>query len=298
MKKLYFSFIKELRNIHFGALFEEIDSRLDRINIDTPVTKEVAKRIKFQNKELLKLRIGNPDTRLTKKMNEKLHLRTKYLASMRLQIKGKQITYIPEICKAADRLTLWLEGYKKDLYKPSATIQTNLVKAMIDDRNKIPEIQQCITLLDLDGLLDEIKTLTVQISKLTIQRSGENTYSKTFVDGLRDAAYSDLSMLIEAIKIDYNLSTDEEKKEELITLNNLINSVLRDMRRLLRLRRTKSKKKRAQKAAMQELFMTTHKPAPAQINIPMVNYNELRLCDKRKPTPKSSKKATSKTIHN
>lgn len=284
MEKIYISFTKELRNILFGALFMSLDHLLDSKNVNTPVTAEVAKRIKIRTKELEQLRIGKQDTQLTKKINEKLHIRTKYLASLRMKIKAKQITYLPQKRKAADRLIFWLDRYKKDLFKPSTTTQSNLVNAMIDDRKRILEIQECITLLDLNGLLDEIKRLTDEIFEDTLQRSKEDTYSKTLVENLRNAAYSDLEILINAIKIDYLLTNDEEKKKELSALNGMISSLLKGMRTKQRSRRTRSKNKREMAAVVEELINTIYPPAPAQSNLPMVNYNELKLFDKRKAT--------------
>lgn len=296
MEKMYISFTKELRNILFRALFMSLDDLLDSDNANTPLTAEVAKRIKIRSKELQQLRIGKQDTQLTKKINEKLRIRTKYLASLRMELKAKQITYLQEKRKAADTLIFWLDRYKKDLFKPSTTTQSNLVNAMIDDRKKIPEIQECITLLDLNGLLDEIKRLTDEIFEDTLKRSKENTYSKTLVENIRNAAYSDLEILINAIDIDYLLTKDEEKKKELLLLNGMISSLLKDMRTKQRSRRTRSKNKREMAAAVEELINTSYRPAPAQSNIPMVNYNELKLCDIRKaPTSNPSQQAAAKS---
>lgn len=296
MEKMYISFTKELRNIDFNIVFESLARILHNKNIDTPLTTKAAKRIKFHSKELLLLKHSIPDTRLTQIINEKLHLRTKYLASLRMEIKAKQITYLPEKRKAADRLMFWLDRYKKDLYKPSATIQSNLVNSMIDDRNKIPEIQQCITLLDLDGLLDEIKVLTDEVFEDRLQRSKEAERKRMLVYGLREEAYSDLELLVGAIKMDYKLATNEEKKEELASLSSLISFELKNMHAQLRSRRTRSKNRRAIKAAVEELIKTTYKPAPAQINLPLVNYNELRISNTlATPTSKPSQQAINKT---
>ncbi|NLA64245.1 MAG: hypothetical protein GX857_13745, partial [Bacteroidales bacterium] len=102
--------------------------------------------------------------------------------------------------------------------------------------------------------------------------------------------------LVNAIEPTFSSITKEEEKEEMILLNAQINSNLRYLRTKQRSRRTRSKNKREMAAAVEELINTSYRPAPTQSNIPMVNYNELKLCDIRKaPTSNPSQQAAAKS---
>lgn len=298
MKKMYISFAKELRNIEFRSLFNSLDNLLNRKKTDTPLIIEAAKRIKVQNEKLRQLKFSKPDKQLTNNINEKLHRRTKYLASFRMELKAKQINYLPENRKAANKLLIWLDRYKKDLYKPSPTTQSNLVNSMIDDRKKIPIIQQYITFLGLDGLLDEIKRITDDVFEDRQQRSKETTQNKMAMEGLRDAAYDDLKVLESAVLMDYITTTDEEKKKEISALSESISTVLKENRTKFRSRRTKSRKRRALNTANKELIGTDEKQLPAKNNLPMVIYDGLKMNIGQKTAKKNSINNLSQTPNN
>lgn len=277
MKKIQFSFMKELKNSEFASVFANVSSVLNLEDAPTAQIAEAIKRIKFHEKELQLLNRYSPKRNLTQEINEKLHLRTKYLASLRMEIKAKQITYLPEKRKAANRLMSWIELYKKDLYKPSATSQTGLVNAMMKDREKNSELQQCIALLDLDGLLDEIKILTDEISEDILNRSKVWEYDRSSVEGIRDTAYSDFSLLISTFEVAYGMTSDEKEIEELRKINSLIYHKLKDKRAQFRSDRTRNKNRKAVKAAVDQLIVRSYRPVPAQRNLPPINYKELTM---------------------
>ena len=296
MEKMHISFIKDLKNWEFQQLFSHLNTALDDLTLNetrstNTLLLEVAADLKPHVKSLLLLKHTNLSHPLTAVLKNKQRLRTQYLASFRLAIETGLLWYTPEVRLAAATLKSWVEDFKKDLYRTTIYEQTNVVRRVMHDKKKKSNIQEAITLLQLNGLLEEVSKLSEEIMVINKQRNHEIVSKQMAVVGLRENAYEDLRLVINAISIAYSKANDEDK-EDLANLSSEINAILRIFRTKLLSRRTKSKNKRAQKAAMQELFMTTHKPAPAQINIPMVNYNELKLYDKRKATTTNTSQQT------
>lgn len=293
MKKMYISFVIDLRNSEFIDLFSTLHRRLSKVTLNNDLLKERIEKLKHHNKQLILLKPlrANP---LTAVINEKVRTRTVNLARLRMKIKSDLISTTPEERIAAERLMYWYDGFKKDLHKPSIAIQNNLVRGLMQERDEEVDIKEATTLLGLNGLLEETLQLTEEITKHDLERLREEVYSSTMIKGIRKEAYRDLKHLVNAIEMYFDEAMEDEK-EALIQLNTIVCTELRHMRTKLRSRRTKSKNKREMAAAVEELINTTHKPAPAQNNIPMVNYNELKLFDKRKaPTSNPSQQATAK----
>jgi|LSQX01.2.fsa_nt_gb hypothetical protein len=284
MEKMYVSFVKDLRNYEFISLFSNLNRLLAKVTIDDDYLQKRIERIKYHDKQLLQLKPATSAHPLTAVINEKVATRTKYLARLRMRIESDLLSNIPEERVAAERLTYWYNRYKKNLHKPSITIQNNLIRGMMQERDQEPEIKEATTILGLNSMLEETLQLTEEITKHDLDRLRDETHFSTVIKGLRKEAYKDLKHLVNAIEPTFSSITKEEEKEEMILLNAQINSNLRYLRTKQRSRITKSKNKREIAAVVEELIETTHKPAPAQINIPMVNYNELKLFDKRKAT--------------
>ena len=287
MKKMYISFVIDLRNSEFIDLFSTLHRRLSKVTLNNDLLKERIEKLKHHNKQLILLKPlrANP---LTAVINEKVRTRTVNLARLRMKIKSDLISTTPEERIAAERLMYWYDGFKKDLHKPSIAIQNNLVRGLMQERDEEVDIKEATTLRGLNGLLEETLQLTEEITKHDLERLREEVYSSTMIKGIRKEAYRDLKHFVNAIEMYFDEAMEDEK-EALIQLNTIVCTELRHMRTKLRSRRTKSKNKREMAAAVEELINTTHKPAPAQNNIPMVNYNELKLFDKRKtPTSKPS----------
>ena len=297
MQKNYIGFVKDLKNWEFLELIRLIDSSLG----DLAISKEkyvniellqLSADLKSHLKPLLLLKHCNFSHPLTAVMNEKLHLRTKCLACMRLAIETGLLWITPEVCDAANTLKCWLEGCKKGLYSTTIFEQTNVVRSIINDKNTKANIKEAITLLQLDSLLDKIFELTEEIMLTYKQRNREKSQLKSSVVGLRKNAFKDLQLLVNAIPIAYNRASDEDKKE-LLMLRTSIDSDLKIFRSKLRSRRIKSKNRKEVAVAVKELIQNSYKPAPAKWETPFVNYNELRLLRADKPNISSTSLKTS-----
>ena len=284
MEKMYVSFVKDLRNYEFISLFSNLNRLLAKVTIDDDYLQKRIERIKYHDKQLLQLKPATSAHPLTAVINEKVATRTKYLARLRMRIESDLLSNIPEERVAAERLTYWYNRYKKNLHKPSITIQNNLIRGMMQERDQEPEIKEATTILGLNSMLEETLQLTEEITKHDLDRLRDETHFSTVIKGLRKEAYKDLKHLVNAIEPTFSSITKEEEKEEMILLNAQINSNLRYLRTKQRSRRTRSKNKREMAAVVEELINTIYPPAPAQSNLPMVNYNELKLFDKRKAT--------------
>ena len=275
MKKIYTSFTKDLRNYEFYELFSYLDRQLDKVDSDNAILQKAAKKINHHHKQLILLKHAKPGHPLTAIINEKVRTRTEHLAYLRMRIDAGLISYLPQERLAATRLKLWHDCYKKDLHKPSITIQSNLVKGMMHERDEEVDIKEAITLIGLDGLLEAILQLTEEIEKDYHERLREQTYHRTVVKGLREAAYKDLQLLVSTIEVLFAIATEEEEKEEISELNISISNLLRDARTILRSRRTKSKNKRAINLSV-EKFIDTDKEIASAIK-PDVIYEVMEI---------------------
>ena len=299
MEKMYISFLKDLKNPEFHELFSQIDARLDDENFENSPLQELAKKIKHHNKQLLLLKHAKPGHPLTAVINEKIRTRTEYLAFLRMTVDANMLTYIPENRVAAAKLKFWLSNYKKDLYRSSYSMQTGIIMSMMQDRKQEPYVKEAIAQLQLDGLMDAILQITEDINKDRDQRLREKVYNTSVVAGLRENAYKDLQMLVQALPIFHSLADDQEK-ERLSRLSRGINIRLTSFRTVLRSRRTKSKNKRELDTAVEQLIDTSKESTPAKSNLPMVIYDVLKIdkTDKnptsqaRKPTHKERETAT------
>lgn len=254
MKKIQISFARDLKKTEFKILFEQVSSILENKNVAHPTIQELTSMIKQRNEELLNLRIGLLRHDLTAVINEKLKTRTRYLTSFRKYIEAGMTTCIPAHREAGRRLSLWLERYKKELYKPTITVQSNLIRAMMDDRENTPEIKEAITLLNLDVLCDAIIELTHEIDNDLLQRSQETTLYSMKVNGLRDGAYKELRLLANTLPTVYGMpSTTAEQKEDIAALSRSLNYLITGIRGIFRSRITKNRNKEIE-AAIKELI--------------------------------------------
>ena len=164
---------------------------------------------------------------------------------------------------------------------------------MMQDRKREPYVKEALAQLQLDGLLDAIWQITEDIIKDRDQRLREKVYNTTVVTGLRENAYKDLQMLVEAIPVFHSLADDQEK-ERLSRLSRGINIRLTSFRTILRSRRTKSKNKRELNAAVEQLIDTSQQPTPEKSNLPMVIYDGLNIDELHKNSASQSRKPTGK----
>lgn len=311
MRKMHYSFVKDLRNYDFSDLFSQFTVRLERQVLKEGALKTFAERIAFHKQELILLKHARPGHELTRVINKKIHTRKEYLISLRTIINGNLLSYLPKKREAASRLELWLEAYKKDLYKPSISGPNTLVTSMIKDRKEQTDIKEAITLLELDGLLDAIYDISEEIFFDASKRSKEVTLRKSLVEGLREAAYQDLKRFIHAIDLSYVMAIndgDEEEAESLLRLGNNISDNLMKMRSKQRARSTKVKNKKERNKRMKNIeegeentdnnSQTIESSETKQAdNLPVVIYDVLPKINEH-TTPKLNNYECSKTSTN
>lgn len=298
MQKIHFSFVKDLKNSEFKELFVNILTNIDNANIENDTIQAMTTVLKSHVKPLRKLKSSNTRHPLTAVLDEKLETRTKCLTALRLAIDTCLLWYIPKVRNAAETLKPWLERYKEHLYRTTISEQSNVVKSIIDDKNKDKHIQKAITLLQLDGLMEEIAKLTDQISQTYLQRNSEIVDHQKIMTGLRKRAYKDLQLLMNSIMLFYKTSNNEEK-EKLFELNRDINGDFITFRAKLLSRRTKNRNKREINTAVETLIDTGKGTSPANenSNLPMVIYDVLKINSEYKPSKLnlSQKNTTEKT---
>lgn len=292
MEKLHISFIKDLKNSEFYLLFKLLQDLLDKNTSDNATLKRATEKIKSHQDKLVKLRDTKPRHYLTKVIKTKVQNRTEYLACLRLRIDAALLSPIPEERIAGERLKLWMSPYKKDIHKPTITVQSQVVKSLMHDREESEDIQRFTALLNLDGLLKTIMNVTTDVKRLFIKRIKDKT--RKSVDGkkVREAAYNDFQLLIQIMEVSYRLSVDNEEKEQITELSQLINDDLTSFRKELKSRKTKRKnKKKREKEASIAKELIEGKEEEQKSNLPMVIYDGLSLngmskaCNSSLPEP-------------
>ena len=293
MEKMHVSFARDLKNIDFQELITSLDILLKNKNLNNSQLQDVVENISHQRKKLCLIKNLKPAHPLTRQIKEKVHTRTEYLASLRMKIDSDLKTYIPENRVAASTLKFWLDRYKKDLHKPSISVQSHLVRCIIDDREKEAYVAEAITQLQLDGVLDAIMQLTKEIDEDCLQRSQERSNRRTAGKGQRADAYDDLKLLVQAIEVSYKRTSDDEERLELIGLSIRINDLLKSFRSELRSRRTKSKNKRELNMAVENITDRGQRVSLAKDNLPMVIYDGLKIGETDKTTYSDNHQNTS-----
>lgn len=279
MEKVHMSFMKELRNISFFALFELLIKRVDAEKTENATLKKATERMKKHNKELTLLRETKPRHPLTQVITKKVRNRTEYLACLRLKVDANLLSHKPDERIAAERLKIWLHRYKKDLYAPSIDSQGELVKFMMDERANHVDILNATKLLQLDELLEAIMEITVDIDRIYMERLKDKNYKSVKGQEIRAAAYNDLQLLIQVIEVSYNLSADELEKVKLKRLNKEIIGYLRSFNTQLKSRRTKTKNKKELAETVNELATTTKENSNKYQkgnNLPMIIYEHFK----------------------
>ena len=274
MEKIHISFIKDLKNKQFFALFIYLRELLDEHTSEFATLNQAGERIKSHHENLLLLQDTKLRHPLTEVINTKVRNRTEYLACLRMTIEAKLLSHIPEERVAATRLKLWMRAYRKDIHKPSIDIQGQLAKYLLHDREENTDVKEYATLLNLDDLLNTIEHITTEIERLTLERIRDR--NKRAVNGkeVRKAAYKDFQLLINAIELGYSLSPDEEEKAQIAKLSRVINEHLKSFRTELKSRNTKRKNKKEIEVAVKELIEVEAKEDDSSL---VVTDNELHI---------------------
>lgn len=274
MEKLHISFMKNLRNFEFGELFEAISNSIAKENIEIPAITNAWERLQPHSKELLKMNHVKLRHPLTKLIQKQVKTRTEYLICLRLTIESKTFSHRPEERTTAKLLQLWLETYSKDLYPPSILTQGRMVNNLMHDRKEKSEIMDATEMLDLDELLEAIVKLTAKIRRNYLKRMNEKDIYEVDGRGIRKAAFADLKVFINVLEATHSISTNEEQKEQLRTLNGKINENIKDTHTLFKSRTTKRKNKKEVVRAIKKLISSQEQP---QKTLPMGVDDEVKM---------------------
>ena len=289
METMHIGFMKDLRNIEFQELFYIISHSLSNQEFDNHLLTAAQKRISLHNKELAKMKSKKLRHPLTQVIEEQVHNRTKYLACLRMKVDASILSPDPQEVIAAELLQLWLAPYKKELYPPTINTQNRIVNDLMDDRDLNLEIQEAITLLHLDKLLQTIEEITEQVRKNLLIRLNEKDMYVVNGQEIRKAAYADLKLFIEMLQTIYKLSSDDAEKELLADISSTMNVKFKDFHTILKIRTTKTKNKKKIVAAVKELIGEEQH----QRDLPIIIDEELTLNTSERSVKDQWKKITS-----
>ena len=279
MEKIHISFMKDLKNIEFGELFDIVSTIVAAEKIGLSYLTMACEQLQPHTQDLLKLRNQKIKHPLTQIIREQVSIRTEYLAGLRMSIDAKMMWHKPEERIAAQLLQLWLKSYKEDLFTPSISKQSRMVDNLMGDRRENIDIEEATKLLDLDELLDEIVKITTSIRRNQLARLNEKDIYEVDGQAIRKAAYKDLKILVSVIDSSYNIGSNEEQREQLAALSRSLNSGLRDFHTLLKSRNTKRKNKKENATAVKELISNEAKNTELEFKnnkLPLVIYDELK----------------------
>lgn len=279
MEKIHISFMKDLRNIEFGELFDIVSTIVAAENIGLPTLTMACKQLQPHTHELMKMNNQKIKHPLTPIIGEQVKTRTEYLAALRMVVDAKMMWHKPEERVAAERLQFWLKTYKDDIFAPTISTQSRMVENLMADWKEDAAIKSATALLDLDELLVEIVKLTATIRQNQLTRLNDKDIYEVDGQSIRKAAYKDLKVLVTVIDSSYNIGANKEQREQLTSLSKSLNSALQDFHTILKSRNTKKKNKKETAAAVKELIITELKESKQErekSNLPMVVYDELK----------------------
>ena len=254
MEKIHVSFIKDLRNREFSHLISDVSEISAESKCKNSSFIKATNNLQSHYKKLLQLKDTKPSHHLTEVINKKVRNRTEYLACLRMRIRAALLSPIPEERIAAKRLKFWIDRYKKELFKPSLTVQTQAVGYLHLDKIEDATIQKYTALLNLDELLDIIVSVTDEVKKLIIERGRDIVHRAVNGRKVRKAAYHDLQVLLNVMHTLYYTSDYSQEVEKIAKLSRLMNIYLTSFRRELRSRNTKRKNKKEVDVAVKELI--------------------------------------------
>ena len=280
MEKIHINFMKDLKNIEFGELFDIVSTIVAAENIGLPYLTLACVQLQTHTHELMKMNNQKIKHPLTPIIGEQVKTRTEYLAALRMTVDAKMMWHKPEERVAAERLQFWLKTYKDDIYAPTISTQSAMVENLMTDWKEDATINAATALLDLDELLDEIVKLTATIRHNQLTRLNEKDIYEVDGQAIRKAAYKDMRVLVSVIDTCYNIDTNEEQRAQLVKLTSGINAALQDFHTILKSRNTKRKNKKETAAAVKELIdseLKDERQEWGKNNLPMVIYDELKI---------------------
>lgn len=260
MRKLQIGFMTNICNKEFYALFSLLEKCVKKHSTDNISLMQAKEKIEKHREKLLLLKNSKQRHNLTKVIQDEIKHRSEYLICLRMKIDAAHLSNIPEERTAAPRLRLWLDRYKKNLYKPTIELQGQLVKFLMDDKQNNNDVQEGITLLSLESLFKDIVSLTKSTDQKCLQRLKEKNHNAVKGKEIRQAAYEDLQMLFQTMEVVYKLSLDDTEKNQLKDLSNELKGIITAFHTQLKIRNTKNKNKKEVANAMNHLMKSQLKP--------------------------------------
>ncbi|HUI33424.1 MAG: DUF6261 family protein [Dysgonamonadaceae bacterium] len=268
MKKLHIGFVRELRNSEFAILFNHIFNLMEKEEIENELLKNAWERAKHHSEELRFLRNRPPYHLLTRKIQKLIRTRTDYLISLRLQVEGKMLSHKPEERLAAKRLNVWLRNCKRYLYTPSITTQSALIDHLLVEQEMFPDIQEAITFLNFDDLIEEIAEISDQVNSKFKTRLEDTAANSRKGQELRQAAYKDLKLVVKVMEMLNDMNDNNKEVTQCYQLSLVLGELLKNTHTILKSRTTKKKNKKEVESAVALLINDTKEGSKK--NLPMV----------------------------
>ena len=305
MKKLHISFLQRIDNKQFQTIYSYFLEYMENREFEDPTFITLLKRMQGHKDDVGDLINIIEKYNETEKIGELTRLRTDYFISLRLEIKAKRLSYVPQMRIVAERLYAWLNNFKKRPYIQSIIAQHIVVGEMLHDRIVDSSLREDITSLNLDGLIDAIDEVTQQIEENLALREKEKILRLKKGKEIRNGAYDELKTLTDYIESQLRIVPVNKEESEYYNIILDLHPKLKAAHTILKSRITRNKNKR--KIAKLAL-LTTCQQDPATRPLPMVitevwkniNLNNLvtdTAVKSLNSKPSNGKKAT-KNKHN
>lgn len=302
MKKLHISFLQRIDNAEFRINYFRILKYMETREFEDPTFTVLLKRLQSHKDDVRSLLDIIERYNETDKIRELTRLRTDYFLSLRLEIKAKMLSYIPEVRVVAKRLYLWLINFKKRPYIQTIISQQIVVNGILYDRKNKTSIREDITFLNLDGLIDAIEEITIQILKKSTLREKEKMSRLKKGKDKREGAYNEIKALANFIESQLNLVDGDKKESEYYQVLLDLHPKLKDSHTIFKSRMTRNKNKKIKAVQKQILIseqsdeqLTTCQQDPATRPLPMVlteawkNVDSYQINAKTNETPSQPK---------
>lgn len=302
MKKLHISFLQRIDNAEFRIIYFRILKYMETREFEDPTFTVLLKRLQSHKDDVRSLLDIIERYNETDKIRELTRLRTDYFLSLRLEIKAKMLSYIPEVRVVAKRLYLWLINFKKRPYIQTIISQQIVVNGILYDRKNKTSIREDITFLNLDGLIDAIEEITIQILKKSTLREKEKMSRLKKGKDKREGAYNEIKALANFIESQLNLVDGDKKESEYYQVLLDLHPKLKDSHTVFKSRMTRNKNKKIKAVQKQLLInkqsdeqLTTCQQDPATRPLPMVlteawkNVDSYQINAKTNETPSQPK---------
>lgn len=189
--------------------------------------------------------------------NELKRIRNDYLISLRLRVQSFLLSQSKAERDAALEIQYAIKPYGREFYVASIFPQTRFAKNLKQRLKKNKKFRDAVLHLRLDDLLNAIIDMTADIMENYNQRRTKNKETQNKRAGVKEGAYRDMKIMADVINftavMDRRNQVKESVADEYIFF---INVVLGDFHTMLKSRNTKSKNRKAVKAAVRELVRT------------------------------------------